>query len=358
MTHRFSLVSIDKCHQVYIVLSSLPLLPRATHGGPQAANENIIDFSVNTNPLGPNPALMQIWREADLVGYPDPYYTAARTALAKMHLWPVNGVVLGVGASELLHRIARVFIGPDDAVYSLDAPFGEFERAVALQRGRLRVAPRQADLTAFAATLQQHFHSVVYLSNPHNPSGQLYSPAQLATLLANTQTLVVLDEAYAPFAAVAYDWPCQPNLIRVWSPGKAHGLLGMRLAYVLAHPDTAQFLQNAQPAWAIPSATAAVLAALPDQGGFLQHTLPQVRAWANDLALALGAQPSGIHYFMLQVDDAAQTAARLLTLGIRVRNCASFGYPQHIRVATRMPEVDKVLVEALAVKRSPVNQLH
>ena len=61
---------------------------------------------------------------------------------------------------------------------------------------------------------------------------------------------------------------------------------------------------------------------------------------------------------MLRVDDAAQTAARLLTLSIRVRNCASFGYPQHIRVATRMPEVDKVLVEALAVKRSPVNQLH
>lgn len=58
---------------------------------------------------------------------------------------------------------------------------------------------------------------------------------------------------------------------------------------------------------------------------------------------------------MLRVDDAAQTAARLLTLSIRVRNCASFGYPQHIRVATRMPEVDKVLVEALAVKRSPVN---
>ena len=336
----------------------LPLLSRATHGGPQAANENIIDFSVNTNPLGPNPMLMHSWREADLVGYPDPYYTVARSALANMHQWSVDGVVLGVGASELLHRIARVFIGPDDAVYSLDAPFGEFERAVALQRGRLSVAPRQSDLTAFAATLQQRFHSIVYLSNPHNPSGHLYSPAQLAPLLANEQTLVVLDEAYAPFAATAYDWPCQPNLIRVWSPSKAHGLLGMRMAYVLAHPDTAQLLQNAQPAWAIPSATAAALAALPDQSDFLQRTLPQVRAWSNDLALALGAQPSGIHYFMLRVNNAAQTAARLLALGIRVRNCASFGYPQHIRIATRMPEVDRVLVEALAFKISPVNQLY
>ncbi|MCW1968296.1 MAG: histidinol-phosphate aminotransferase family protein [Anaerolineae bacterium] len=338
------------------MLNHLPLLPRATHGGPQAANENITDFSVNTNPLGPNPALMQIWREADLVGYPDPYYTVARTALANMHHWPVDGVVLGVGASELLHRIARV-ISPDDAVYSLGAPFGEFERAVALQRGRLTITPRQADLTTFAATLRQHFQTVVYLSNPHNPSGHLYSPAQLAPLLANEQTLLVLDEAYAPFAADVYDWPCQPNLIRVWSPGKAHGLLGMRLAYVLAHPDTAQQLQNAQPAWAIPSATAAVLAALPDQGDFLRRTMPQVRAWANNLALALGAQPSGIHYFMLQVDDAAQTAARLLALGIRVRNCTSFGYPHHIRIATRMPEVDRMLVDVLANKSLPINPL-
>ncbi len=338
--------------------TTLPLLPRATHGGPQAANEAIIDFSVNTNPLGPNPALIQIWREADLVGYPDPYYTVARTALAKMHHWQPDGVVLGVGASELLHRIARVFIGPDDAVISLGAPFGEFERAVALQRGRLTTAPRQADLAPLAATLKHHFHTIVYLSNPHNPSGHYYSPEQLALLLANEQTLVVLDEAYAPFAAVAYDWPCQPNLIRVWSPGKAHGLLGMRLAYVLAHPATAHLLQNAQPAWAIPSATAAVLAALPDQQAFLQRSLPQVRASASDLALALGAQPSGVHYFMLRVDDAAQTAARLLEQGIRVRNCASFGYPQHIRVATRMPEVDRVLVRALTVKKSPVNQSH
>jgi len=51
---------------------------------------------------------------------------------------------------------------------------------------------------------------------------------------------------------------------------------------------------------------------------------------------------------MLRVDDAAQTAARLLAQGIRVRNCASFGYPQHIRVATRMPEVDRVLVGAIS----------
>lgn len=55
---------------------------------------------------------------------------------------------------------------------------------------------------------------------------------------------------------------------------------------------------------------------------------------------------------MLRVDDAAQTAAQLLALGIRVRNCASCGYPQHIRVATRMPGVDRVLVETITPAKS------
>ncbi|RIK30970.1 MAG: histidinol phosphate aminotransferase, partial [Chloroflexi bacterium] len=47
-----------------------PLLPPAAHGGPQSHQEGILDFSVNTNPLGPNPELVRIWREADPGGYP------------------------------------------------------------------------------------------------------------------------------------------------------------------------------------------------------------------------------------------------------------------------------------------------
>ncbi len=311
-----------------------PLIPRAQHGGPQSGTESILDFSVNTNPLGPNPSLIKIWRDAELSRYPDPYYKEAREALAAYHQCDPEGVVLGVGASELLHRIVRAFVNKGDAVISLGAPFGEFARAVALQEAHLQVIERDfANIPANAR--------LVYLSNPHNPTGHYLSPQTLPE-----SSLTILDEAYQPFLASAPDWPLAPNLVRLQSPGKAHGVLGMRLAYALTHPSIAAHLINLQPAWAIPSATAQVLAALPTQTDFLSETMPQVRQWATELAQALGATSTDILFFTLQVPNAQQVANQLLARGLRVRDCTSFGLPDRVRIATRTPLENDHLVKA------------
>ncbi|MDW8325018.1 MAG: histidinol-phosphate transaminase [Anaerolineales bacterium] len=310
-----------------------PLLPRAVHGGPQSADEAILDFSVNANPLGPNPELVRIWREADVSGYPDPHYRRARKALAAFHGCSPEGVVPGIGASELLHRIVRAFVSPGDLVVSLGAPFGEFARAAALHGARLEVAAR--DLMAAPTDAR-----LVYLSNPHNPTGHCLD---LRTL--PPKPLFIVDEAYRPFVEHRDEPPLHPNLIRLQSPGKAHGVLGMRLAYALADPDIAAHLTNLEPAWAFPSAHAAALAALPEQTRFLEDTLPTVRQWANELASALGAASTGLHFFTLNVPDAGRVAADLLRHGLRVRDCTSFGHPNLIRVATRRPEDNQILIE-------------
>lgn len=141
------------------------------HGGPQGPDEVLLDFSVNTNPLGPNPALLRAWREAPLVSYPDPHYTKARRALAAWHDWDVEGVVLGVGASELLHRLARALIRPGDVVLSLGAPFGEFAKGVALQGGRLLVLPRDAE--GVLAALDHPTARVLYSPTHTTPRGTI-----------------------------------------------------------------------------------------------------------------------------------------------------------------------------------------
>jgi histidinol-phosphate aminotransferase len=147
-----------------------------------------------------------------------------------------------------------------------------------------------------------------------------------------------LDEAYWPFAASGRQAPPRPNLVRVQSPGKAHGVLGMRLAYALADPALAPHLANFQPAWAFPTAQAAALAAIPGQQDFLDEALPTMRQPAHDLALALGAPPTGLDFFTIRVPEATAVAALLLSQGLRVRDCTSFGYPDRIRILTRRPQ--------------------
>lgn len=309
------------------------------HGGPQGPDEVLLDFSVNTNPLGPNPALLRAWREAPLVSYPDPHYTKARRALAAWHDWDVEGVVLGVGASELLHRLARALIRPGDVVLSLGAPFGEFAKGVALQGGRLLVLPRDAE--GVLAALDHPTARVLYLSNPHNPTGHYLDLNALRAF----RGVVIADEAYLPFVEDPFVVQPWQGLVRVHSPGKAHGLLGMRLAYLLADAALAHALRAMQPAWALPSALAAVLEVLPQQVTFLERTLPQVRQWARVLAQQLGGEQTKLHFFTVRVRSAQNVAAALLAKGIRVRDCTSFGYPDRVRIATRTPADNQQLLE-------------
>lgn len=163
---------------------------------------------------------------------------------------------------------------------------------MALQRGQQEIMERHSRVDASRARL-------VYFSNPHNPTGHYLAPDDLPAA-----PLLVVDEAYQPFMAEAQEWEPCPNLIRVQSPGKAHGLLGMRLAYALASPEVAARLGNLQLAWTLPAPVADVLAALPQQSEFLQQTLPTVRRWASELVLAMGARPSGLFFFTVRVADA------------------------------------------------------
>ncbi|CAM3839264.1 pyridoxal phosphate-dependent aminotransferase [Deinococcus frigens] len=325
-----------------------PLLPRSYHGGPTSEAFTGLDFSVNANPYGPNPALLRALREADHAHYPDPTYRAVRGRLAAWHGVSPSEVALAVGASDLLYRIVRAFLPPGGTLLSVHAPFGELARAAALNRATVRVTTPEAALNATRADV-----ALVYVGHPHNPTGHRYSHQELQPLAAACQTagaLLIVDEAYAPFLPIS-STPRTPSLIRLLSPGKAHGLVGARPAYALAAPEVAARLDNLAPAWHVPAGTAALLAALPEAGDFLKKTLPRVRQEAEALATALrplgSVEQHGTPYLTLDVGNAARVAARLLECGVRVRDCASYGLPDRIRVSTRQPHENARLITAL-----------
>lgn len=323
-----------------------PLLPRVPHGGPTSRPFTGLDFSVNANPHGPNPVLVQALRDADHTHYPDPAYREVRTRLAAWHGVETDEVALSVGASDLLHRLVRAFLPSGGTLLSVGAPFGELARAAALNRARVEVSPQAPAILPPSVRL-------VYVGHPHNPSGHAHTAAELLTLgntCAETGALLIVDGAYAPFTAAPVP-PRHPNVVRLLSPGKAHGLVGARPAYALAVPGVAARLDNLAPAWHLPAGTAAVLAALPDAGEFLAQTLPQVAREARNLAAALAdlgpVEHHGTPYLTVQVGDAPRVTAALLERGVRVRDCTSYGQPDRIRGSTRTPGENARLVEAM-----------
>ncbi|EYB69010.1 class I and II aminotransferase [Deinococcus phoenicis] len=323
-----------------------PLLPRAPHGGPTAAPFTGLDFSVNANPYGPNPMLMRALRAADHAHYPDPSYAGVRARLAAWHGVEADEVALSVGASDLLHRLVRAFLPPGGTLLSVQAPFGELARAVALAWGRVEV------IKAVPARLPPGT-ALVYVGHPHNPTGHRHTPEELQALsdtCAAAQALLIVDEAYAPFLPASWV-PRSVSVVRLLSPGKAHGLVGARPAYALAAREVVARMDNLAPAWHLPAGTAAVLAALPEAGAFLAETLPWVRQNAEGLAAALrpfgAVEHHGTPYLTLEVGDAARLTAALLERGVKVRDCTSYSFPGRLRVSTRLPEENARLVEAV-----------
>jgi histidinol-phosphate/aromatic aminotransferase/cobyric acid decarboxylase-like protein len=75
-----------------------------------------------------------------------------------------------------------------------------------------------------------------------------------------------------------------------------------------------------------------------------EHKASLVREIA---ALGLEPVPSKTHFFLIRVGDAAAYRRRLLARRIQVRDCASFGLPAYVRIATLRPTENARLVEAL-----------
>lgn len=322
-----------------------PLLPRSLHGGPSGTAFTGLDFSVNCNPYGPNPALLEAVRNADHAHYPDPTYLAVRRELAHWHGVTPEMVALSVGASDLLHRMARAFLAGGAKLLSLHAPFGELERAARLQRAEVMVAEKLPAILPPTTRL-------VYVGQPHNPTGRSLSAGELqavAEACAAAHALLILDLAYAPFTEPPINH--QPSTINLHSPGKAHGLVGARPAYAIATPEVVAHLENLAPAWHLPAGTAALLQTLPHAQDFLARTLPQVKMDARALAAALApfgaVEHHGTPYLTLDVGDGARVARELLALGMKVRDCTSYGLPSRIRVSTQGRQNDEILVRRI-----------
>src|SRR6202035_3668281 len=89
------------------------------------APADVVDFSVNTNPLGPAAGVLQAVRETDWSRYPGDDEEPLRRCLAERAEVPPNQVVLGNGSAELMWLIALAALRPGDRVGIVGPTFGE-----------------------------------------------------------------------------------------------------------------------------------------------------------------------------------------------------------------------------------------
>ena len=337
-------------------------LPHAELGALGIAATGVVDFSASCNPYGPCDAVVEAIRAAPIDRYPDPTAGAARAALAASLGTTADRIALGNGAVELLWTLASLLVRAGTRVAIVEPTFCELRIAAEHAGGRIhewRARPDDGfaiDLVAFGRLIAARGARVAYLCAPGTPTGTAV-PARDVYALADhhPDTTFVLDQSFLSLSERFTDQDVAPpgNVACVRSLTKDHAIPGVRVGYLVAAPALIARVERGRPAWTTSAAAQAAAIAACAAGGFVADSrtrlLSERRAFADQLAqLGTAPVPSTTGFLAVRTGDAAGLRQRLLTgHRILVRDCSSFGLPDHVRLATRPAAERDRLIAAL-----------
>jgi histidinol-phosphate aminotransferase len=282
--------------------------------------------------------------------------------LAERHGIRERNVLVAGGSTDLIRLAAAAYIGPGDRVLIPKPSYGDYEVACRLAGAAIINRPvakgknLRVEKGQIVACVRRYWPRALFLCNPNNPTGRYLERDEVEEILAELpETLVVLDEAYVAFVESAWESVKlikNRNLLIIRSMTKDYALAGLRLGYAMSHERIIRALGKVQPPWSVNAfAQAAGLAAIESDGrtARCRRKLAEIKQYLAEELESLGLEtvPSAANYFMVRVDSGAKWRSKLLARGILVRDCASFGLPQYIRLGVRtLPECRK-LVETI-----------
>jgi len=317
-----------------------------------------LDLASNLHPHGPDPAVVEAARRAEVGRYPPDTSTLAAEVALSIGV-SREQVLITAGATEAVHLALRALLGPGDACTVFTPAFGEYERA-ALAAG-FNVERHEAfppDFTPPSDDPPRALLTVV--ANPSSPAGVYLDESVIRRVLRVARGVVLVDAVYEPFVEDAWD---ANKLVRDGLPvlvinsfTKLHAIPGLRVGYVTGPAPLIGGLAAFQPTWSVSApAIEAAHAALPleSERREVVREVAETREAIHDLFASRGiaVSPARANFVLAQVRDAPALRAALLRRGIEVRDCTSFGLPAWVRIATppaaELPRVLDALGEAL-----------
>jgi histidinol-phosphate aminotransferase len=243
------------------------ILARQTYEAPTEGRHGKIRLDFNENTTGCSTAVRKALARLsakEIATYPE--YEVPSRALARYFRVAPEELLLTNGGDDALRVFFDTFIEPDTHILICEPTFPMYRYYAEIAGARieaLRYGPNMEFPFADAMAALKRKPRVFFLANPNNPTGTLVSSGQIAKLSrAATDTVVVLDEAYAEFSgATAVPWIRRyPHLFVARTFSKAAGLAGLRLGAVIGSRGSLALVRRAMPPY--PVNLAALVAAV------------------------------------------------------------------------------------------------
>ena len=303
-------------------------------------------------------------RGVDVNRYPDPKASRLAARLRQVLAVPASAqVLLGNGSDELIQLLILAIGGPGSTVFAPDPSFAMYALVARATGRRFESVPLdEADfgirLDATLEALGALQPALTFLAYPNNPTGNLFEAEHIDAILDATPGVVVVDEAYAPFAQASFfpELEKRPNLLVLRTVSKL-GLAGLRLGLLAGAPAWIEELDKLRLPYNLNVLTqVSAELALSHYALFQQQTRQIIRdrdALYRRLAVMEGIEvwPSQANFLLLRSKQGAGAAAvaGLRERGVLVKDLhgASPLLRDCMRVTVGRPEENAAFLQAL-----------
>ena len=296
--------------------------------------------------------------------YPDGRVNDLRDALADYAQLPDGfDIMLGNGSDELISLLAMACDVPGAAILSPVPGFVMYGFSAQLQGLRFVGVPLTADFeldeAAMLAAVAEHKPAITYLAYPNNPTANLWNDAVIENIIVAVGEqggLVVIDEAYQPFACKSYiDRIASHSHVLLLRTLSKFGLAGVRLGFLMGPAALIAEIDKVRPPYNISVLNyECALFALEQQQVFTAQA-QDIRAQRAMLLEALGDMknvktwPSDANMILIRVPDAAKTFDGMKARGVLVKNVSKMHslLANCLRLTVGTPEENVQMLAAL-----------
>lgn len=204
--------------------------------------QNMVKLDAMENPYALPEELKQPWLDllstAAINRYPSPQPRKLIAQLRATQAIPAGAeIMLGNGSDELIQIICMAVAKGDRTVLSVTPSFVMYEQTAVITGMKFHGVSLQEDfsldLEQMLSAIDSHQPAVIFLAYPNNPTANSFDREQIFQIIKAAPGLVVIDEAYAPFAAdtMMEEVLKHDNLLLMRTLSK-FGLAGCRLGYM------------------------------------------------------------------------------------------------------------------------------
>jgi histidinol-phosphate aminotransferase len=319
-----------------------------------------VKLDANESPFSPLPAdklaaLGKLLRA--LNRYPDPEGKELKTAIAKNLGISSNKILLGNGSDEIIYYLITTIGGPVLFPTPTFVMYGIIANALGQKAIPIPLDDEfDLDTGKILAAIKKYNPKLIFLSSPNNPTGNCFSTDRILKIIRASKGLVVVDEAYQPFASRMGFLPLlrdYPNLIISRTMSKI-GFASLRVGYMIADEILISEIEKVRLPYNVNTLSQTIATIGAKNGRLVDSSVREIVSERERLMKALDAIPeiepcpSEANFILFRTPDPDTLFSKLLKRGILIKNVNGL-IPNAMRVTVGNRKENDQFISALKI---------